>query len=107
MTNKVFRKKGKNLSIDDSLLVVQVFQQYNEERKQSPYIETTDAHSRTASYTGAASYTGVVRSQVVEIIKYFKGTGEIPPSKLLGNRTVHKTNIPPIVEKEIRQFIFE
>lgn len=101
MSNKVFRKKGKLLSIDEKWMVIQVFQQCHFEREQSPYIETTDAHRRTAGYTG------VGRRQVVEIIKHFKETGEIPPSKLPGNRTVHKTNIPPIVEKEIRQFIFE
>lgn len=54
-----------------------------------------------------ASYTGVGRRQIVEIIKYFKETGDVLPTKLPGNRTVHKTNIPSIVEQEIRQLIFK
>ncbi len=100
MSSQLFRKKGKPLSLDEKWMVVQVFQQCNGEREQSPYVKTTDAHSRTASYTG------VGRRQVVEIIKHFKETGDVPPPSLPGNRTVHQTNIPPIVEAEIRQCIF-
>ncbi len=100
MSDTVYRKKGKPLSIDDSLLVIQVFQQCNKEREQSNPVQTLDAHSRTANYTG------VGRRQVVEIIQHFKETGNVLPSPLAGNRTVHRTNIPPTVEENIRQFIF-
>jgi len=100
MSDKVFRKKGKPLSIDEKSMVIQVFQQCNKEREQSFQVQTRDAHSRTANYTG------VGRRQVVEIIKHFKDTGNVLPSTIAGNRTVHRTNIPPTIEEYIRQFIF-
>ncbi len=100
MSDTVYRKKGKPLSIDEKWMVIQVFQQCNKEREQSIQIQTKDAHSRTANYTG------VVRAQVVEIIKHFKETGNVLPSTLAGNRTVHQTNIPPTVFEAIRKFIF-
>lgn len=101
MNDKVFRKKGKPLSIDEKWMVIQVYQKCNEERDQTPYVATEDAHSRTANYTG------VGRRQVVEIIRHFKETGCVVPSSSAGNRTVHHTNIPSIAEEQIRQFIFE
>ena len=101
MSDKVYRKKGKPLSIDDSLLVIQVFQHCNIENELSNTVQTRDAHSRTANYTG------VGRRQVVEIIKYFKESGNVLPSLPTGNRTVHQTNITPTVEEDIRQFIFK
>lgn len=101
MNDKVFRKKGKPLSIDEKWMVIQVYQKCNEERDQPPYVATEDAHSRTANYTG------VGRRQVVEIIRHFKDTGCVAPSLPAGNRTVHHTNIPSIAAEQIRQFIFE
>lgn len=100
MSNKIFRKKGKPLSIDEKWMVVQVFQQCSSERDHSTNVNTLDAHKRTANYTG------IGRRQVVEIIKHFKETGGVPPSTLPGNRTVHQTNIPTAVEEQIRQLIF-
>ncbi len=101
MNDKVFRKKGKPLSIDEKWMVIQVYQKCHEERDQTPYVATEDAHSRTANYTG------VGRRQVVEIIRHFKETGCVIPSSSAGNRMVHYTNIPSIAEEQIRQFIFE
>ena len=101
MNDKVFRKKGKPLSIDEKWMVIQVYQKCNEERDQTPYVATEDAHSRTANYTG------VGRRQVVEIIRHFQETGCVVPSSSAGNRMVHYTNIPSIAEEQIRQFIFE
>lgn len=101
MGEKIFRKKGKPLSIDEKWMVIQAFQQCSTERKKSSSVQTADAHSRTAGYTG------VGRRQVVEIVKYFNETGDVPPPSLPGNRTVHQTNIPSIVEEDIRQLIFE
>ena len=101
MSDKVFRKKGKPLSIDEKWMVVQVFQQCDEERDHLSNVKTSDAHGRTTNYTG------VGRRQVVEIIKHFKATGYVPHSSLPGNRTVHQTNIPSTVEEKIRQLIFE
>ena len=101
MNNKVFRKKGKPLSIDEKWMVIQVFQQCNKERNKSPFIQTLDAHSRTANYTG------VGRRQVVAIIKHFKETGNVLAPSLSGNRTTHETNIPSTAEEQIRRFIFK
>ena len=100
MNNKVFRKKGKPLSIDEKWMVIQVFQQCNQERNELPFIQTADAHSRTANYTG------VGRRQVVAIIKHFKETGNVLAPSLSGNRTTHETNIPSTAEEQIRRFIF-
>lgn len=93
------RKRRKPLSIDEKWMVVQVFQQCDEERSKVPYIETRDAHSWTSTYTA------VGRRQVVEIIKYFRETGNVPPVAKAGNQTVHKRQIPVSLETEIREFI--
>lgn len=99
MFHSPHRKSGKPLSIDEKWMVVQVFQQCDEERSKAPYIETRDAHSRTSTYTG------VGRRQVVEIIKYFRETGNVPPVAKAGNQTVHKRQIPVSLDTEIREFI--
>ena len=95
------RKKGKPLSTDEKWMVVQVFQQCDKERSTTPYVETQDAHTRTSAYTG------VGRRQVVNILKYYKDTNKVPPLTMVGNQTVHGTNIPNSVEASIRQFILD
>ena len=80
-------------------MVVQVFQQCDEERSTAPYIETKDAHSRTSTYTG------VGRRQVVEIILDDRETGDVPPTASACNRTVHKRQIPVLIETSISEFI--
>ena len=82
-------------------MVVQVFEQCNRERSEEAVVNTADAHSRTAYYTG------VGRRQVVTIIQHYHKTGDIPPPSLPGNRITHQTNIPEVVEEDIRHFIFK
>jgi hypothetical protein len=101
MDTTCLRKKGKPLSLEEKWSVVRVFQQCDRERAQSSSVETRDAHSR------AAHYTGIGRRQVVEIIRHVRETGTVSPSVAGGNRTGHPTNIPSAVEAEIRQYIFD
>jgi len=101
MDTTCLRNKGKPLSLDEKWIVVRVFQQCDKERAQSASVETRDAHSRTAHYTG------IGRRQVVDIIRHFRETGTVPPPLAAGNRTVHPTNIPSVTEAEIRQYIFD
>jgi len=95
------RKRGKPLSTDEKWMVVQVFYQCDEERSTIPFVDTQDAHSRTATYTG------VGRRQVVQIIQHFRETGEIPSPAKAGNRTVHQRQIPVSIETEVREFILD
>jgi transposase len=81
-------------------LVVNVYYQCDQERKVANYIETKDAHTRTANYTG------IGRRQVVEIVGHYNKTGVVPISTMAGNRSVHQTNIPALVEEHIRELIF-
>ncbi len=101
MHKSLYRKRGKPLTTGEKWIVVQVFHQCNEERKMASHVGTRDAHTRTSKYTG------IGRRQVVEIIRHFKKTGNVPPPAIAGNRTVHQTNIPSIVEEHIRKFIFD
>lgn len=101
MYKSPYRKRGKPLSTGEKWMVVQVFHQCKEEKAKSSGVETKDAHTRTSNYTG------VGRRQVVEIIRYFKKTGDIPPPAVAGNRTIHQTNIPPLAEEHIRKLIFD
>lgn len=95
------RKRGKPLSPDEKWLVVRVFNQCAEERRTHRSVQTQDAHSRTARYTG------VGRRQVVEIVCHFKATGQVPPATRAGNRSGHALTIPPLVESSIRDFILQ
>ena len=82
-------------------MIVQVFKQCDKERSTTPYVETQDAHTRTSAYTG------VWGRQVVNILKYYKDTNKVPPLTIVGNQTVHETNIKNSVEASIRQFILD
>jgi len=95
------RKRGAPLSKDEKWMVIQVFSHCDEERRNTRTVPTQDAHSRTAYYTG------VGRRQVVEIIRHFKETGEVAETTVSGNRSVHATNIPGLVEPHIRDFILQ
>lgn len=100
MNRPSYRKKGKPLSIAEKWLLVNVYYQCNQERQDTSHVETKDAHTRTANYTG------IGRRQVVEIISYYNKTGDVPTSAIAGNRSVHQTNIPSSVEEHIRGLIF-
>ena len=76
-------------------MVVQVFQQCDKERSTTPYVETQDAHTRTSAYTGVGG------RQVVNILKYYKDTNKVPPLTIVGNQTVHETNIQNSQKSEI------
>ena len=95
------RKRGTPLSKDEKWMVIQVFSQCNQERREARSVATKDAHSRTAHYTG------VGRRQVVEIIRHFKETGAVAETTASGNRDVHTTNIPELVDPHIREFILQ
>lgn len=95
------RKRGQPITTAEKWIVVQVFCKCIEERAKASKVETKDAHTRTSNYTG------IGRRQVVEIVKYFKRTGNVPPPAIAGNRTMHQTNIPSLAEEHIRKFIFD
>ena len=82
-------------------MVIKVFSRCDAERRSTRAVPTNDAHSRTAHYTG------VGRRQVVEIIRHFKDTGEVAEMPASGNRSVHATNVPSLVEPAIRDFILQ
>ena len=100
LKNVPIRKRGKALTIDEKLMVVRVFDKCNEEKRNGNDIAPKDAYSRTSRYTG------VGRRQVVEIIRYFRETGEVSKPAQVGNLCYHITNIPSLSEPYIRNFIF-
>jgi hypothetical protein len=101
MDKPSYRKKGKPLSIDEKWLVVNIYHQCDQERNDGEHTETKDAHTRTSKYTK------IGRRQIVEIIRYYNETGNVPISSMAGNRVVHKTSVPSLVEEHIRQLIFD
>lgn len=101
MNKPSYRKKGKPLSIEEKWLLVNVYYQCDKERKNSNHIETKDAHTRTANYTG------IGRRQVVDTIRHYNETGDVPVLKMPGNHSVHQTNIPALAEEHIRKLILK
>ncbi len=101
MNKPLYRKKGKPLSTEEKWMVVNVYYQCDEERAEGKYTETEDAHTRTSNYTG------IGRRQVVDIIRYYNETGDVPIPTRAGNRTVHQTHIPSFVEEHIRKLILD
>lgn len=101
LENVPSRKRGTPLSKDEKWMVIKVFSRCDEERRDTRAVPTGDAHSRTAHYTG------VGRRQVVEIVRHFKDTGEVVETPASGNRSVHATNVPSLVEPRIRDFILQ
>jgi len=101
MNEPSYRKKGKPLSIEEKWMVVNVYYQCDQERKEGKYTETKDAHTRTSNYTG------IGRRQVVDIIRYYNETGHVPIPARAGNRVVHQTTIPSLVEEHIRKLILD
>ena len=93
------RKRGKPLSAEEKWMVVSVFSRCDEERQQGQIVRTVDPYQRTASYTH------VGRRQVVEIMQYFRQTGQIPPARRVGNQITHVTTIPPVIDADLRAFI--
>lgn len=101
MDNPSYRKKGKPLSKEEKWLVVNVYHQCAQERKDGKYTETKDAHTRISNYTR------IGRRQVVEIIRHYNETGSVQGPTTAGNRVAHQTNIPLLAEEYIRQLIFD
>jgi hypothetical protein len=101
LENVPARKRGKPLSIDEKWMVVRVFYRCNEQRRDRSDVDPRDAHTRTSHYTG------VGRRQVVDIIRHFKATGQVPPATLAGNHSAHATTVRSLAEPYIREFIFQ
>lgn len=96
---RALRKRGKPLSAEEKWMVVSVFARCDAERRQGHAIRTIAPYQRTASYTR------VGRRQVVEIMQYFRETGQVPPLRRAGNHTTHATNIPSVADVDVRTFI--
>lgn len=96
---RTIRKRGKPLSAEEKWMVVSVFSRCDEERRQGHAVRIIDPYQRTASYTG------VGRRQVVEIMHHFRETGQIPPARRAGNHTTHATTIPSGTDADLRTFI--
>lgn len=93
------RKRGKPLTTEEKWLVVNVFSRCYEERQHPHPLGTVDVYQRTATYAG------VGRRQVVEIIRHFHKPGEVPPPAPGGNHTNHTTAIPCCVDSRLREFM--
>ena len=79
------RKRGKPLCAEEKWMVVNVFSRCAEERQQRRAVHTVDPYRRTATYTG------VGRRQVVDILQHFREHGQVPPAARAGNHTIHLT----------------
>lgn len=93
------RKRGKPLCAEEKWMVVNVFSRCAEERQQRRAVHTVDPYRRTATYTG------VGRRQVVEILQHFGEHGQVPPAARAGNHTIHLTAIAPGIDSRLREFI--
>ncbi|EDN67688.1 conserved hypothetical protein [Beggiatoa sp. PS] len=95
----VFRQPGKALTLAEKWMVLRVFQRCDDEQNHFQLPKTRDVYQR------ASEYTGVSKKVVVEIVKYFKQTGTVPPVVKPGNRTNHPSFFPATTAERIREFI--
>jgi hypothetical protein len=64
------RQRGKPLCAEEKWMVINVFSRCAQEGQQSRTVRTIDPYQRTATYTG------VGRRQVTEIMHHFRQTGQ-------------------------------
>jgi transposase len=93
------RKRGKPLCVEEQWMVINVFSRCAQERQHSGTVGTLDPYQRTASYPG------VGRRQVVEIMHHFRQTGQVPMGVQEGNHLSHRTAIAPCTDSGLREFI--
>lgn len=93
------RKRGKPLCAEEKWMVITVFSRCAQEGQQSRTVGTVDPYQRTATYTG------VGRRQVAEIMHHFRQTGQVPVAVQAGNHIAHPTVIAPGTDTGLREFI--
>ncbi len=93
------RKRGRPLCAEEKWMVINVFSRCAQEGQQSRTVRTVDPYQRTATYTG------VGRRQVAEIMHHFRQTGQVPVAVQAGNHISHPTVIAPGTDTGLREFI--
>ena len=93
------RKRGKPLCSEEKWMVIHVFSRCAQEREQNYTVPTVDPYQRTATYTG------VGRRQVVDIMHHFRQTGQVLSTAQAGNHLSHRTVIAPCIDTSLREFI--
>lgn len=94
------RKRGRPLTYEEKWMVHHVFKTFATEKQSGGIVGIEDP------YKLASQYTGVARSLVATIAKSVRQTGNVPVSKMPGNR--HQTSAIALpMEGRIRDFVFE
>lgn len=96
-----FRKSGKALTTGEKWMVLHVLQRCKEARKNPEIVPQGD------SYKQVSYYTGVSKKVVVDIARYFKETGTVPPLVKPGNKTNHQMLLETPATARIRECIFD
>ena len=99
-------KRGKPLVYEEKWLIVRIFSRYYDERERAKEESEQAQDARLVDpYQRTSYYTGIGRRQIVEILKHFRETGQVPLPAHVGNRINHATIIPASIEAQIRTFI--